>query len=104
MTNIATHLRSYLDTHPFDAGQSDCDTVLDLLFQAYQEGHDFDPPEIKSAFQELDLYLSSLPLADNDTGFFLVCKLCLAYEKRAFIDGIQYGAHLYNALFSQSSR
>ncbi len=46
MDNIAQRLKAYIEAHPFDPGDSDCETVLDQLFQAYQESHESDPPEI----------------------------------------------------------
>ena len=29
---------------------------------------------------------------------FCCCHLCSAYERKAFIDGLQYGAHLLNEI------
>ena len=31
MDKIAQWLKDYIDTHPFDPGDSDCETVLDQL-------------------------------------------------------------------------
>ena len=35
-----------------------------------------------------------LPLDNNNAVFNLCCRLCSAYERKAFIDGLQYGAEL----------
>jgi hypothetical protein len=43
MDKIANWLKAYIDTHPFDPGDSDCETVLDQLYQAYAESHESDP-------------------------------------------------------------
>ena len=43
MDNIAQRLKTYIDTHPIDLGDSDCETVLDQLYQAYAESHESDP-------------------------------------------------------------
>ena len=94
MANIAQLLKAYIESHPFDPGDSDCETVLDQLYQAYQESHESDPPEIREGFKELDELLCALPLDDNNTVFNLCCRLCTAYEHKAFLDGVQYGAHL----------
>ena len=94
MANIAQLLKAYIEAHPFDPGDSDSDTVLDQLYQAYQESHESDPPEIREGFKELDELLCTLPLDDNNTVFNLCCRLCTAYEHKAFLDGVQYGAHL----------
>lgn len=94
MANIAQLLKAYIQAHPFDPGDSDCETVLDQLYQAYQESHESDPPEISEGFKELDELMCALPLDDNNTVFNLCCRLCTAYEHKAFLDGVQYGAHL----------
>ena len=94
MDKIAKRLKSYIDTHPFDPGDSDCKTVLDQLYQAYAESHESDPLEIRESFKELDELLGALPLNDNNAVFNLCCSLCTAYERKAFVAGLQYGAHL----------
>ena len=99
MDKIAQRLKAYIDTHPFDPGDSDCKTVLDQLYQAYAESHESDPPEIGEGFKELEEFLCNLPLEDNNAVFNLCCRLCCAYERKAFIDGLQYGAFLMRKLF-----
>ena len=94
MENIAKRLNAYITAHPFDSGDSDCETVLDQLYQAYAEFHESDPPEIGEGFKELEEFLCVLPLEDNNAVFNLCCRLCSAYECKAFLDGLQYGAHL----------
>ena len=98
MDDISKRLEVYIKSHEFDGGDSGCDTILDLLYQAYIESHEKDPMEISEGFKELDVLLGSLPLEDNNTVFNLCCRLCSAYERRAFIDGLQYGAHLIREL------
>ena len=98
MDNIAKRLDSYMDKHPLDLGDTDCETVLDQLYQAYAESHESDPPEISEGFKELEEHLCSLPLEDNNAVFTLCCHLCTAYEHKAFLDGLQYGAQLMNEL------
>ena len=75
-------------------GQATFETVLDQLYQAYAESHESDPTEISNGFKELEEFLCNLPLEDNNAVFNLCCRLCSAYEHKAFIDGVQYGAHL----------
>ena len=98
MDNIAQRLKAYIESHPFDPGDSNCDTVLDQLYQAYAESHESDPPEIRDGFKELEEYLCILSLEDNNAVFTLCCRLCSAYERKAFMDGLQYGAHLISEL------
>ena len=98
MDKIANWLKAYIDIHPIDLGDSDCETVLDQLYQAYAESHESDPPEIGEGFKELEEFLCTLPLEDNNAVFNLCCHLCCAYERKAFLDGLQYGAHLISEL------
>ena len=100
MDNIAKWLKVYIETHPFDPGDSDCKTVLDQLYQAYAESHENDPPKIRDGFKELEEFLCKLPLEDNNAVFNLCCRLCSTYEYKAFIDGVQYGAKLILELFT----
>ena len=84
MDNIAQRLKAYIEAHPFDPGDSDCETVLDQLYQVYQESHESDPPDIRDGFRELDDLLRHLPLEDNNTVFNLCCSLCTDYEHKAY--------------------
>ena len=94
MDKIAKRLKAYIEIHPFDSGDSNCATVLDQLYQAYAESHESDPPEIRAGFAELETFLESLPLDDNNAVFNLCCRLCTHYEHKAFRDGLLYGTHL----------
>ena len=98
MKDITHHLNAYIQKHPFDSGDSDSETVLDQLYQAYAESHESDPEEISDGFNELEEFLCELPLEDNNAVFNLCCRLCSAYERKAFRDGLQYGAHLIKEL------
>ena len=103
MKTIAEAMKAYLETHPFDPGDDDCATVLDQLYLAYANSHDSDPPEIQAGFAELETFLENLPLSDNNAVFNLCCRLCVAYEHKAFLDGLQYGAAMMMELFSEQS-
>ena len=66
--------------------------------KAYAESHESDPTEIGEGFKKLEEFLCTLPLEDNNAVFNLCCHLCSAYERKAFIDGLQYGAHLLDEI------
>lgn len=104
MKSISEALRTYMQTHPFDSGDPDCKTVLDQLYRAYAESHENDPPEIQTGFLELETYLENLPLDDNNAVFNLCCRLCIAYERKAFLHGLQYGAELILELQSRQPK
>lgn len=103
MDKIAEWLKAYIETHPIDLGDGDCETVLDQLYQAYAESHESDPSEISDGFKELEEFLCTLPLEDNNAVFNLCCRLCSAYEHKAFVDGVQYGANLMAELRSKEA-
>jgi hypothetical protein len=98
MSEIAQRLNAYIRSHPFDSGDSGGETVLDQLYQAYVQSHESDPEEISEGFRKLEEFICSLPLDDNDAVFALCCNLCFAYERKAFLDGLQCGAHLMKEL------
>jgi hypothetical protein len=97
LQSFAKALKAYTRDHPFDSGSSE--TVLDQLYTAYAESHESDPPEISQGFEELEHFLESLPLTDNNAVFTLCCHLCIAHEKKAFHHGLLYGAYLMRELF-----
>ena len=94
MKDLVHRLNAYIESHSLDLGDSNCETVLDQLYQAYAESHESDPEEISDGFNELEEFLCVLPLEDNNAVF----NLCSAYERKAFRDGLQYGAHLVKEL------
>ena len=94
MKSTSEALHAYIQTHPFDSGDPDCTTVLDQLYHAYTDSHESDPPDITALFRELSGYLETLPMDTNNSIFRLTCDLCIAYERKAFLDGLQYGAEL----------
>ena len=101
MKPISEALKAYIEAHPFDSGSSSCETVLEQIYQAYTDSHESDPPAITALFRELSEYLERLPLDTNNSIFRLTCDLCIAYERKAFLDGLQYGAHLIHELFME---
>ena len=101
MQSFAKALKAHIRNHPFDTGNGDSETVLDQLYQAYCESHESDPPEISEGFKELECFLETLPLDDNNAVFNLCCHLCTAYEEKAFRHGLIYGSHLMLELLNE---
>ena len=60
--------------------------------------HESNPVEIGDGFKELEELPCKLLLEDNNAVFNLCCRLFSAYERKAFIEGLQYGAHLISEL------
>ena len=91
---IAKTFSEHIHTEPFSLRNSDAASVLEFLYIAYTDVQDQDPEEISHGFMDLDKHLSKFSLEENNEAFGIVCKLCNAYEKRAFMDAIQIGAYL----------
>ena len=104
MKSISEAMKAYMLAHPFDSGDPDCRTVLEQLYRAYAESHERDPQEIGDGFKELEEYLCVLPLENNNAVFNLCCRLCSAYERKAFLDGLQYGAELMRELGREAAQ
>lgn len=98
MRSVTERLDKYIKTHAVELGDDEFETVLDQLYQAYAESHESAPVEIGDGFKELEDYLCALPLGDNNAVFKLCCRLCTTYERKGFLDGLQYGAHLIHEL------
>ena len=98
MQDLTNLLWRYLESQPFDSGDPDCKTVLDQLYRAYAESHEDDPPGIREGFKELENFLETLPLDDNNAVWNLCVRICVEYEHKAFIDGFHYGAQLMTEL------
>jgi len=91
---IAQALLDHIKTHSFNYGDSPAESVLDFLWLAYFDIQRGDPEDIKQGFRALDKFFEGKTFEDVQYIFDIVCNLCTAYEKRAFIDGLQLGAKL----------
>ena len=59
MKGIAHRLDAYIESHPLTLGDSDCETVLEQLYQAYTESHESDPPETCDGIKKLEFFLET---------------------------------------------
>ena len=92
---IAKDFSDRIHAGSFGLKNTDATSVLEFLYITYTDVQDRDPKEIDQGFIELDNHLSkAVSLEENNEIFGIVCRLCDAYEKRAFIDAIQIGAYL----------
>ena len=98
MQTLLDLLKRCVESNTFDTGDPENRTVLDQLFCAYQDSHETDPPEIKDGFKELDINLRQLSLDDNNAVWNLCCRLCTAYDRKAFVDGLKFGFQLMKEL------
>ena len=97
MAEFMTSLQSKLDTlqpnYPDNA-----ESILEVLFDAYNESDGFDNAAIIADFEELYQLMNGRPLKEIDEIIYAVCTLCRNHEKAGFIEGIKVGMHLKTEL------
>lgn len=76
----------------------DADTVLEMLYECYNENHPYDNEEIKADFNELYRKMNGMSLKEMDKVIYPVCKLCRDHENSGFVEGIKIGIRLANEL------
>ena len=97
MDEFMDALQSKLDTlqpnYPDNA-----ESILEVLFDAYNESSGFDNAAIKSDFEELYRLMNGKPLKEIDEIIYAVCTLCRDHEKAGFFEGIKVGMSLVKEL------
>ena len=93
MDEFMDALQSKLDTlqpnYPDNA-----ESILEVLFDAYNESSGFDNAAIKADFEELYRLMNDKPLKEIDEIIYAVCTLCRDHEKAGFIEGVKVGMSL----------
>ena len=98
MDEFMTALQSKLDTQQPNYPDN-AESILEVLFDAYNESNDFDNAAIKADFEELYRLMNGKPLKEIDEMIYAVCTLCRDYEKAGFIEGVKVGINLAKELF-----
>ena len=97
MDEFMTALQSKLDAlqpnYPDNA-----ESILEVLFDAYNESSGFDNATIKADFEELYRLMNGKSLKEIDEIIYAVCSLCRDHEKAGFIAGIKIGYFLIKEL------
>ena len=93
MNALQTNLATQQPNFPANA-----ESILEVLFDAYNESSGFDNAAIKSDFEELYQLMNGRPLREIDEIIYAVCTLCRDHEKAGFIEGIKIGFHLMDAV------
>ena len=92
--SIAQALYSSIKATPLTFDDGDADSVLELLYNAYVNTQGADPEEIKAKFATVEDCLTGISFEMNNLIFATICELCIAFEKKGFMDGIWLGSHL----------
>ena len=86
MTALQTRLANQQPNFPDNA-----ESILEVLFDAYNESSGFDDLTIKADFEELYLLMNGRPLKEIDEIIYAVCTLCRDHEKAGFVEGVKVG-------------
>ena len=91
---------NYLDRYIADITPNfgDGDSVLTLLYEAYNDANNMDSDDIKSGFHELYQIMNGMSLREMDTIVNPVCALCRDYEQAGFVHGVEVGMLLAKEL------
>ena len=84
MTVLQTHLTNQQPNYPDNA-----ESILEVLFDAYNESSGFDNAAIKADFEDLYRLMNGKSLKEIDELIYAVCTLCRDHEKAGFIEGIK---------------
>ena len=89
-------LKEHIMNHPPDCG--DGESILALLYEAYNEINRMDDNRIKADFNELYCQMNGMELREMDKIIYPVCKLCRDHERAGFVEGIKIGIRLWQEL------
>ena len=76
----------------------DGESVLTLLYEAYNEVNRMDDAAIKADFSELYQVMNGMTLQEMDKIIYPVCTLCRHHERSGFIYGVQIGIRLHHEI------
>lgn len=89
-------LRQYIGQRPPELG--DADSVLALLYEAYNAVNTTDDDQVKADFNVLYQAMNGMELKEMDRIIYPVCTLCRDHERAGFVAGVKIGVQLANEL------
>lgn len=85
-------LKQQIEEHPPCFG--DGNSVLTLLYEAYNEVNRMDDEQIKADFNALYRAMNGMDLREMDRIIYPVCTLCRDHERSGFVEGVRVGVLL----------
>lgn len=89
-------LREYVLSHEPNYG--DGQSILTLLYEAYNDANRMDNEQIKADFNALYAAMNGMTLREMDQIIYPVCTLCRDHEKAGFVEGVKVGIRLNKEL------
>ena len=93
MTALQNHLANQQPNYPNNA-----ESILEVLFDAYNKSSGFDNAVLKADFEELYRLMNGKTLKEIDEIIYAVCILCRDHEKSGFIEGVKVGMNITKEL------
>jgi len=87
-------LLDHLKAHPPNYGDGGAQSILEMLYDYYNQCNCMDTAAIKAGFEELYNQMTGMPLRDMDDIIYTTCTLCREHEKSGFVAGIKVGVRL----------
>ena len=98
MKLTAEKIRAYFETRKIDFSNAGAESLLEFIYQCYSEIHSLDNKQIRACFADLEHFHEAVSLEESDRLFSIVARLCIEYERAAFMDGIHVGVQLMEEL------
>lgn len=102
MNMFLEKVKQYMSDHPLDLSRSDGDTILEILYECYDESNGMDNAEIKKDFEEIYRLMNGKSLKEIDALIYPICKLCRDHQKSGFAEGVRIGYRLAQELLENT--
>ena len=89
-------LKRQIAEHP--PGFGDGNSILALLYKAYNEVNRLDDEQIRDDFNALYQAMSGMTLREMDRIIYPVCTLCRDHERAGFVAGVKVGILLQSEI------
>lgn len=91
MNTHLQRLQEHLKGVPIEYGNSDAESLSDMLYESYASSNPIDNQKIRLQFNEIDEILSQLTLSENNQVFEITSELCEEHTHLAFLAGVHVG-------------
>ena len=91
-------LKVHIEAHPPNYGDSDIQSILEMLWNTYCQHNQMDSEQIKDGFADLYRHMKEVAIPDMDGVIDTVCTLCWEHEKAGFVEGVKVGIRLEQEL------
>ena len=98
MKSFYETLKNHIVAHPPNYGDSDIQSILEMLWNTYCQHNQLDSVQIKDGFTELYRHMKDIQIPDMNGVIDIVCSICWDHEKTGFVEGVKVGIRLEQEL------